>query len=295
MASKKIQLYTDRANTIEASPETSANCVILSDGNDLQKVLDNDLTNPTVVHEETSFKVGVGDIDVSSSVVDGEVGRMVIKGKTYQNILPEPSTHVLTNNKEMFKVNEGLDPNVEVVDAVSKSAILTGQTLVNLITSDTIVNKEGGSATFINNKLRVKFANYNWSGIVIKNTGMFKPSTKYTIIAKATNTTAFTIEIGHNSTSYNTFTPINDSRMVLQSGETGSLKIALTTRDNLQIGGNVYNVMASQNPSSFSGDKFIDVELMIIEGDYTNVNIPYFEGMQSVKMPVLSTVGKKRC
>lgn len=128
MASKKIQLYTDRANTIEASPETSANCVILSDGNDLQKVLDNDLTNPTVVHEETSFKVGVGDIDVSSSVVDGEVGRMVVKGKTYQNILPEPSTHVLTNNKEMFKVNEGLDPNVEIVDAVSKSAILSGST-----------------------------------------------------------------------------------------------------------------------------------------------------------------------
>ena len=128
MESKKIQLYTDRANTIEASPETSANCVILSDGNDLQKVLDNDLTNPTVVHEETSFKVGVGDIDVSSSVVDGEVGRMVIKGQTYQNILPEPSTHVLTNNKEMFKVNEGLDPNVEIVDAVSKSAILSGST-----------------------------------------------------------------------------------------------------------------------------------------------------------------------
>ena len=128
MASKKIQLYTDRDKTIEASPETSANCVILSDGNDLQKVLDNDLTNPTVVHEETSFKVGVGDIDVSSSVVDGEVGCMVIKGKTYQNILPEPSTHVLTNNKEMFKVNEGLDPNVEIVDAVSKSAILSGST-----------------------------------------------------------------------------------------------------------------------------------------------------------------------
>lgn len=128
MASKKIQLYTDRDKTIEASPETSANCVILSDGNDLQKVLDNDLTNPTVVHEETSFKVGVGDIDVSSSVVDGEVSRMVVKGQTYQNILPEPSTHVLTNNKEMFKVNEGLDPNVEIVDAVSKSAILSGKT-----------------------------------------------------------------------------------------------------------------------------------------------------------------------
>ena len=128
MTVKKVQLYLDRDKTIEASPETSANCVILSDGNDLQKVLDNDLTTPTVVHEETSFKVGVGDVNVSSSVVDGEVGRMVIKGKTYQNILPEPSTPVLTNNKEMFKVNEGLDPNVEVVDGISKSAILKGKT-----------------------------------------------------------------------------------------------------------------------------------------------------------------------
>ena len=179
-----------------------------------------------------------------------------------------------------------------VVPYVYKSAILKGQTLVNLIASDTIVSKSGGSATFINNKLRVNFPNYNWSGITIKNTGMFKPSTKYTIIAKATNTTSFKIEIGHNNTSFNAFTPINDSRMVLQSGETGSLKIALTTRDDLQIGSNVYNVLCAENPSSFSGNKFIDVELMIIEGDYTNVNIPYFEGMQSVQMPVLTTTGK---
>ena len=62
-----------------------------------------------------------------------------------------------------------------VVPYVYKSAILKGQTLVNLIASDTIVSKSGGSATFINNKLRVNFPNYNWSGITIKNTGMFKP------------------------------------------------------------------------------------------------------------------------
>ena len=32
--------------------------------------------------------------------------------------------------------------------------------------------------------------------------------------------------------------------------------------------------------------------IIILEGDYTNVDIPYFEGMQSVKMPVLKTTGK---
>lgn len=33
-------------------------------------------------------------------------------------------------------------------------------------------------------------------------------------------------------------------------------------------------------------------KLMIIEGDHTQEDIPYFEGMQSVKMPVLRTTGK---
>ena len=32
--------------------------------------------------------------------------------------------------------------------------------------------------------------------------------------------------------------------------------------------------------------------LMLLEGDYTNVAIPYFEGMKSVQMPVLTTMGK---
>ena len=33
-------------------------------------------------------------------------------------------------------------------------------------------------------------------------------------------------------------------------------------------------------------------DFIILEGDYTNQDIPYFEGMQSVKMPVLTTTGK---
>ena len=35
--------------------------------------------------------------------------------------------------------------------------------------------------------------------------------------------------------------------------------------------------------------------LTIIEGDYTNTDIPYFEGMCDVKMPILSATGKNLC
>ena len=61
-----------------------------------------------------------------------------IKGQTYQNILPEPTTPVLTNNAEMFSVDEGLDETIEIVDGVAKSAILKGNTLVNLLNKLTI-------------------------------------------------------------------------------------------------------------------------------------------------------------
>ena len=36
----------------------------------------------------------------------------------------------------------------------------------------------------------------------------------------------------------------------------------------------------------------ITFKQVLVEGDYTNVDVPYFEGMQSVKLPVLTTTGK---
>lgn len=262
MASKKIQLYTDRANTIEASPETSANCVILSDGNDLQKVLDNDLTNPTVVHEETSFKVGVGDIDVSSSVVDGEVGRMVIKGKTYQNILPEPSTHVLTNNKEMFKVNEGLDPNVEIVNAVSKSAILSGNTLVN-------------KATVVGRSINAE----GWNNLSVRINYPLSVNSKYLI---------------------NVFNLPNDIRYVLTNSTDSNWLMPVYVNGKTvftsQYDSDEFVVVHVNNPSTLrplTQEEIDKLQVIIIEYQegMENWDIPYFEGMQSVKMPVLTTMG----
>ncbi len=57
---------------------------------------------------------------------------MTIKGQTYQNILPDPTLRNEMQGKSMQRLNEGYD-NIEVVDGVSKSAILSGQTLVNLV------------------------------------------------------------------------------------------------------------------------------------------------------------------
>lgn len=296
MASKKIQLYTDRDKTIEASPETSANCVILSDGNDLQKVLDNDLTSPTVVHEETSFKVGVGDIDVSSSVVDGEVGRMVIKGQTYQNILPEPSTHVLSNNKQMFKVNEGLDSNVEIVDAVSKSAILSGNTLVNIDScytdNDFILFN---NATIDSDGWITITANGNYLNACPKMNNLIKPSTKYLAIIEVKENTLdgkfmpFT-KWGEDTCFTTNFQDMNNSNSwVINAKAKGVFKSFLLTKDDYANA----NVLERSYVDVACTTGSITYRTMLIEYQQgmETWDIPFFRGMQSVKLPVLRTVG----
>ena len=47
-----------------------------------------------------------------------------------------------------------------------------------------------------------------------------------------------------------------------------------------------------KSTQGFTADELKNIQLVIVEGDYTNIDIPYFEGMQSVRMPVLKTTGK---
>lgn len=252
----QIELFLENESGTQqvAYPFVESDHVSLSNGMDIDTMIRQDVSMPTVTHEDLSFKVGVGDQDVSSAIVDSSVAEMTIKGQTYQNILPEPSTHVLTNNKEMFKVNEGLDPNVEIVDGVSKSAILKGQTLVNLLTYFM------PNVIYLDSQYRIRFSdvgNFDKITIVNKNSKTIKFA-YYTNNWRAYEIPAFNnvlVEIPKEVTGYNI--------------------LALDT-----FGWDSTNYREA-----------ID-NIVLLHGDYTNQDIPYFEGMQSVQMPVLTTVGK---
>ena len=276
MESKQVQLYLDREKTIEASPETSANCVILSDGNDLQKVLDNDLTNPTVVHEETSFKVGVGDIDVSGSIVDGEVGRMVIKGQTYQNILPEPSLrNSMTNGKTMQKLNEGYD-SVNTVDGVCKSAILSGNTLVNLATHSKRQTINVQNLSELNGRLTWNTTG-SWGKVGFTIQG--KPNTNYCIkYDDRHETLGFYVRFldGLSGTTQPT-TKLSPTCVKFTTDTTGIFTLTL------------------EQGSATTGSWIQSPMIIEYQEGMENWDIPYFTGMKSVRMPVLTTTGKNLC
>lgn len=152
MPKKKVEVY-DKDKLIY--PFIESDHVTFSNGMKVSEMLDQSISMPTVTHEDLSFKVGVGDQDVSSAIVDSSVAEMTIKGQTYQNILPDPTLRNEMQGKSMQRLNEGYD-NIEVVDGISKSAILSGQALVNLC-PDSIYTNQGWSGWFIHPTIKGGF------------------------------------------------------------------------------------------------------------------------------------------
>lgn len=260
-------------------PYVEAEHVTLENGMLIEEVIEKDIMTPNVIHQETNFKVGAGDQDVSSSIVDSTVGKMVIKGQTYQNILPEPSTHVLSNNKESFKVNEGVNENIEFVDGVAKSAILKGNTLVNLNNYNVgykgFSEVNGTEITFTNNGTNLPFIN-------LMTPYTLKPNTKYTVIFDIINNPLGLGVVFYHQENASIASTIKSAGV----NQTGLFKFTLDTNEResncLRI---VLNSISATDNTKIKN-------IVILEGDYVDQNIPYFEGMQSVKMPVLTTTGK---
>ena len=234
--------------------------VTMENGMDIMSMIRDDVSTPTVTHDATSWRVGQGDGDVSESIVDSSVASMTIKGQTYQNILPSPSLrNSMTNGKTMQKLNEGYD-SVNTVDGVCKSAILTGQTLVNV-----------SKPAFNNGKINEQYSLIGQITDMVKvnNTYYFKIFNKTNTALKCyisgqVATDLFSFNINANSFFSGTFTTKNE------------------------FTGNAWLI----NDENQTVKQDVDIILIDYQEGMENWDIPYFEGMQSVKMPVLTTVGK---
>ena len=171
-----------------------------------------------------------------------------------------------------------------------KSAILKGQTLVNLFDghalfsmSNTVTSYDEGVYTF-QAKEAYEGAIAPSNIMTLKTAYKLELNKKYTLFVTqlSGNPCQFgvqSMEVGNkNSTNQNISEPqTHDSRIH---------KITFTlTSDYSELRLRLNTYQTTQRSIQFK-------EIMIIEGDYTNVDIPYFEGMQSVKLPVLTTTGK---
>lgn len=174
---------------------------------------------------------------------------------TYENDTYTPT--ITVKNKSSVKTGEGdeVDYSANVMDGHAKSAILSGMTLVNLASEKT---KTGAN----NLNIMVDY---------------LKSNTQYTVIFNYISDNPI-----NGRCSLGNAMGVNNRIFV---GENGLKKVLLATPE--LTSSNYRLFIYTNNSATYTVD-----EVMVIEGDHTQEDFPYFRGMQSVKMPVLTTTGK---
>lgn len=211
------------------------------------------LPTPISRGEKLLYKIAVGETDLSD--VPGYLSR-------YEELLK----YLIENGGisggdfeyVLYTINQSLYTLYTTAEKPVKSAILSGNTLVNLSEKSTSDIQTITDTSVLDISLRYTL----------------KSSTVYTAIFNA-----LTIESPNDT--WCGFLGTNGWGSNSVSYSMGINKIKLSTYGGSEC-----------SKFRIRGNKNTFKNLIILEGDYTKTDIPYFEGMQSVKMPVLTTTGK---
>lgn len=190
---------------------------------------------------------------------------------TYENDTYTPT--IAVKNKSSVKVGEGdgVDYSANVMDGPAKSAILKGQTLVNVykITASTPYTYKAGS----------------------------NPSSKLIVNLSANKTYLIILDFstvdkdGKEKLEFFPMSTFIDETKKQESNfsidKNGRFTYKYTPSKDVKN----YTIIIGQNNFESNNPTVVLENAMIIEYQQgmENWNIPYFEGMQSVKMPVLTT------
>ena len=258
----------------------------------LASVQNDSEANFYVVGEELNGQ----SIEIEQENFDYSVPRnlkdVILEGSTY--ISKTASLINSMDNVSMQKLNEGYD-DVNVVDGEFKNAILKGQTLVNIVPSVTpLISAYVHDWYQINenslNKIDVTIVTppTSWKYVRFPSFGevdtlnKIKPNTKYLIkFDELQNIAYIGIQTGDGAITVAPFAEVNGNYAIVTTNNTWEIVdyilLYLLPNNDLQPNDRII----CKNP--------IMVEYQ--EG-MENWDISYFEGVQSVKMPVLTTTGK---
>ena len=277
------------------SPITKASNVLFEDGETAQDKLEDNVEKsftPSVENSSSMFKVGQGDnVDYSGNVVDGAYVSCVLKGKTMVNCIQESSSQDVILPYE-FTEGQYVTIN-ETKESGALGVELKGQTLVNLV--DKIQHAWGGTGLTLTRDSGYTELSVTetalWYQTSVKHTGLIKLSTTYLAILEVVENTLATPFTLTGNANDGKFLMVNN---IVRAGQTGIFKIKLNSKPTFDTSGaNRFDLFMQFGKNESVGNK-IKLRLMLIEYQegMENWDIPYFEGMTSVKAPTVKTVGK---
>lgn len=214
--------------------------------------------------EKLLYKIAVGETDLSD--VPGYLSR-------YEELLKYliENSGISGGDFEyvLYTLNQSLYTLYATAEKPVKSAILKGNTLMNLMTN-------------CKDEYVVRYNDINNPNNNVANISMMKPNTEYTLFYKAKYRTE-----GEGA------------------GTLGSLKIGTSIEKGFIGTAQELTTEYEQYVYRFTTSSVVDCfvfatnvsyfaikECVLLEGDHTNVDIPFFEGMKSIQMPVVKTTGK---
>lgn len=169
-----------------------------------------------------------------------------------------------------------------------KSATLSGQTLVNIVNGHISLTDTNSIYCSFSNGDYVFQAKDSYEGRISPANMMYlniiqplKQNTTYTLIVEQISggNSSFGLRVGYSS---DDFSDISE-----RQSYTGIHKVTFLTSSTKNV------TTLSLRLGAYTDERSISFKnIMIIEGDHTQEDIPYFTGMQSIKMPVLTTTGK---
>ena len=231
----------------DIDPVTDSSCVKIEGFRTLEETLnEKNMFTPEVNATKVMDKVGG---EYHQNVVDGAYEEAILYGNTQVNLCEEDTSNVLQIPTTFTSFNNGeLQINNKENQVVAP--LIKGVTMVNLA--------QERSATFDTS-----------NSYVVENV---KGNTTYTVFFNFTvkNTNAGIIIQSYNGNTY-----LENSIHKTQLGD--KVKFTFTTHSDA-------NRFSICNPVAYGGQTIQLDDIMVIEGDQTALDIPFFKGMKSVEL-----------
>lgn len=247
------------------------------------------LPEPTSRSEKLLYKIATGETDLTD--VPGYLSR-------YEELLK----HLIENGGiggtdfeyVLYTLNDSFSTLYSTAEAPVESAILKGQTLVNLLktekNSDYVLNTNYWVVEDDYFKLVAPSVDtsYQWCTIQHRNGSMLQPNSKYLLVFDVKeNSCNGTYNLGFDG--YGSTLSHAGQIVSFNDGEIGIKKAIVTTSTTIDVTKGLFRA-----PINLPNGGKLTFRVMAIpyQDGMENWEIPYFEGIQSVKMPVLTTTGK---
>ena len=234
----------------DLDPMTDSSCVKIEGHRTLEETLSQDnMFTPEIT--ETKVMTEVGGV-YHDNVVDGAYEQAILYGNTQVN-LSEAATEGSKYIPLPFTSFQGNEKKVDTQKSnytCQVAPLIKGVTMVNLA-QETSSSVPSGSGVWVNN---------------------VKPSTKYTLIL------TYTIQNSQKGLiiqSYNDTTYLENSKQIT-SLET-NVQLTFTTHENA-------NTIRICNAEGYGGETIQLDDIMVLEGDMIDLDIPFFKGMRSVEL-----------